>query len=444
VAGATRHPVPETSIDRSFEPRIPFGEAPVNRNIRLLAFGVGVRMLGNALYGPFVALYLHNVLSIGYVEIGLIIVFIGSIQIPFGVVGGLISDRIARKTLIVVGLTAEGLTTAFLAYAFSIQSLPLAILAALIGGSVSSLAGPAFSAYIADFAEGSERTRGFTLFRIGFNAGYASGVALGGLLITVIGFAGGVAVAALIIGGATGILLAFLQPSARDQAGRPGAERPATGGAPIASAARRSLGTSLRILARDRIALEVALAFSLASFVAAQWAIIFPLYVHNVLGISYSLLGVGLALNGLVVVFGQSATTESVIGWRHTTIGLLGLVLYAVAFLGLGAAGLWNTVPTVVFFASVVVLTLGENLVAIPSSTLPSNLAPPAEVGSYNGAFNAIGGIGFLTATLAGGVVLAYVTNPLLIWVFLLMPAVPAIVLLRHAGRRIPERMNRA
>ena len=442
-------PQPRPTDGRSAGERISEGRDPlpgssVNRNIRLLAFGVGVRMLGNALYGPFIALYLHNVLSIGYVELGLIIVFIGTIQIPFGILGGLVSDRMSRKTLMIVGLATEAAVTGLLAYAFSIESLVLAIAAAIVGGSISSLAGPAFSAYIADFVEGSERTRGFTMYRIGFNAGYAAGVALGGLFITVIGFAGGVAIAAAIIAGAAGILYTFLEPSARDLDEGPKARTAPPVAAPPHSPPRRSLGESLRILAKDRVALEVALAFALASFVAAQWSIIFPLYVHNILGVSYSLLGAGLALNGLVVVFGQSATTERVIGWRHTSIGLLGLMLYGVAFLGLGAAGLWNTLPVVVFFVSVVVLTLGENLVAIPSSTLPSNLAPKGEVGSYNGAFNAIGAIGFLTATLAGGVVLAFVTNPLLIWILLLVPAVPAIVLLRHAGGRIPDKMNRA
>jgi len=401
-------------------------------------------MLGNALYGPFIALYLHNVLAIGYVELGLIIVFIGAIQIPFGVVGGLIADRMRRKTLMMIGLVTEAGATGLLAYAFSIESLTLAILAATVGGSISSLAGPAFSAYIADFAAGSERTRGFTLLRIGFNAGYAAGVALGGIFITVIGFAGGVAIAAAIIAVATGILQVSLDHSPRDQGVGPRAGvAPSAVQTPVPTKGR-SFSQSIRILAKDRIALEVALAFLLASFVAAQWAIIFPLYVHNLLGVSYSLLGVGLALNGIVVVFGQSATTESVIGWRHTSIGLVGLVLYAVAFLGLGAAGLLNTVPVAIFFVAVVVLTLGENLVTIPQSTLPSNLAPREEVGSYNGAFAAFGAIGFLTATLAGGIVLAFVTNPLLIWVILLVPAIPAVVLLRDAGGRIPEKMNRA
>lgn len=415
----------------------------MNRNIRLLTIGVAVRMLGNSLYGPFVALYLHNVLNLGYVELGLVIVFIGAIQLPFGVVGGLVADRVRRKSLMVLGLTAECLATFGLAYAFATQSLILAVLAACCGGSVASLCGPAFSAYIADFAEGSERTRGFTYYRIGFNAGYAVGVSMGGLLISVVGFAGGVAAAATVIAVATVILYLFLDPSPRDQ--RLSQPLPASNLEPIvAPSRRRSFGTSLRILARDRAALEVAVAFFLASFIASQWAIIFPLYVHNVLGVSYSLLGIGLALNGIVVVVGQSPTTESVLGWRHTTIAMLGIVLYGVAFVGLGAAGLWNVVPVVVFFLSVVVLTLGENLEAIPSATLPSNLAPKEEIGSYNGAFGAFGTLGFLLATLAGGVVLATVTNPLLIWVVLSVPAVPAVILLRHAAGRIPAAANRA
>ena len=415
----------------------------VNRNIQLLAFGVGIRMLGNALYGPFIALYLHNVLALGYVEIGLIIVFIGSIQIPFGVLGGLVSDRFSRKNLMLLGLACEALATGLLAYAFSIESLALAITAAIVGGSISSIAGPAFAAYIADFGEGSDRTRGFTLYRIGFNAGYAAGVALGGLFISVIGFAGGVAIAAIIIAGATAVLYFMLEPSPRDRA-RAAAEPSGPLGAPQPAGRSRSFGESLRILAKDRVALEVAVAFALAAFVAAQWAIIFPLYVHNVLGVSYALLGAGLSLNGLVVVFGQSATTESMIGRRHTSIGILGLALYGIAFVGLGAAGLWNVFPVVVFFVAVVVLTLGENLVAIPNSTLPSNLAPREEVGSYNGAIGAFMAVGGILATLAGGVVLALVSNPLEIWVVLIAPAVPAIILLRHAGGRIPAAMNRA
>jgi len=92
----------------------------------------------------------------------------------------------------------------------------------------------------------------------------------------------------------------------------------------------------------------------------------------------------------------------------------------------------------------VVVLTIGENLVSIPQMTMPSNLAPPEEIGSYNGAFGAFVAIGSILASLAGGAVLALTSNPLLIWLILLSPVVPATVLLRIAARHIPDKANRA
>jgi MFS family permease len=407
-------------------------------------------MMGNAIYSPFLALFLANVLHLAYFEIGTLIVVLGVIQLPFGFLGGLLTDRWGRRRLILIGLFSEAITTAGLAYAFSIPSLEGAILAAGVGGVILSTTGAASSAYIADFAEGPERTRGFTFYRIGFNAGYSVGVTLGGLLISFVGFAGAVAVAAAIIGSGATFLALTLAPSpgeverARAAASVPLASAgtgPSTGAAPTPAP---SMGQSLRLLAKDSVALELLIAVALAGVVVGQWAVTFPLYVHNILGVSYSLLGIGLALNGLVVVFGQTATTESVIGRRHTTIAIFGMLLYAVAFVGLGAAGLVDFFPAAVFFVAVVVITFGENLITIPSATLPSNLAPPGEVGAYNGAFGAVGGAGFLISVFLGGIVLSVISDPLLIWIILIAPAVPSILLFRHAAGRLSTTVDRA
>jgi len=409
----------------------------VDRNLRLLGIGVAIRMLGNALYNPFLALFLVNVLHVGYFEVGEIIAGVGVALLPFNFLGGLATDRLGRRRLLLIGLFAEAATTAGLAYAFSIESLVGAIAAALAGGAVLTTCGPAASAYIADFAEGSERTRGFTFYRIGFNAGYSVGVTLGGLLIASIGFAGAVGVATVVVTGGAIFLTLTLAPSPRDRelaAGRtsalPSETEPAGPPPP-------SMAESFRRLVHDRVALELLLAFALAALVVGQWSVIFPLYVHNVLGVSYSLLGAGLALNGLVVVFGQHSTTESVIGRRHTSIAVMGIGLYVVAFVGLGLAGVYALVPAVVFFVAVVVLTIGENLITIPQATLPSNLAPKSEIGSYNGAFGMVAGAGFIVSILLGGAVLSATSNPLTIWLILVAPAVPAVILFRHAGRRL-------
>jgi MFS family permease len=415
----------------------------VDRNLRLLGVGAAIRTLGAALYNPFLALFLVNELGLSYLDLGLVFGVVGGIQLPFAILGGLITDRFPRHRLILISLVAEALATAALAYAFSLRSLEGAIAAALAGGIVTTTAGPAFSAYVADFAQGSERTRGFTWFRIGFNAGYSAGVTLGGLLIGPIGFAAAVATAAVVIGGGAVFVGVALAPSPRDR------ERAAAASAGPTSSSTprpptRGMVASLRILARDRIAFELLVAIALTALVIGQWGVTFPLYVHNILRVPYSFLGVGLALNGLIVVFGQSVTTRSVLGWRHTTIAVLAIGLYAVAFLGLGLAGLLAFAPVGAFFASVTVLTVGENLVSIPQNTLPSNLAPTEEIGSYNGAFNMVGGLGGILSVVVGGAVLEATANPLLIWLLLLLPAVPAVLLFRDAAGRLDPAVDRA
>ncbi len=89
-------------------------------------------------------------------------------------------------------------------------------------------------------------------------------------------------------------------------------------------------------------------------------------------------------------------------------------------------------------------ITFGENLVTIPAATLPSNLAPQGEVGAYNGLFSAAAGGGGLAAILVGGVVLSLTANPLVIWLFLVAPAVPSVLLFRHAAPRLPRAVDTA
>jgi MFS family permease len=414
----------------------------VERDLRLLSIGMAIRTFGAALYNPFLALFLYSVLNVGYLEIGTIFVGVGLVQLPFGLVGGLWADRVGRRRLIILGLVTEAVFVGGLAYAFDIRSLALAIGLAAVGGAILSATGAAYSAYIADWAEGSERTRGFTWYRISFNAGYAAGVALGGTLVALIGFPGALAIAATIIGGAAVFVVILLNPSPYDLRLDQGRVQASAGAPP--SLPRPRLSESFRVLARDRVALLVATGFALIYVTTGQWNVTFSLFVHNKLGISYAILGIGLALNGVVVVLGQSFITESVIGLRHTTIAIAGGLLYVVAYLMLGVAGLWLLVPTTIFFASVLVLTVGENLSSIPSSTLPSNLAPAGEVGSYNGAFNTFLSAASLAAIFFGGAVLSGVANPLWEWGLLVLPTIPGVILVRWAAKRIPATADRA
>ena len=404
----------------------------MDRNVRSLGIGSVVRAGGMTLVAPYLVLYLRNVLDLGYAEIGLLVALTGAVPLAIVPFAGFVTDRIGRRRVFLVCLVAEALSVLLVGAAMRDRWLPGLLASVTLVYTVGTIAGPAISAYVADFTAGSDRTLAFTWTRVGWNIGFTLGVFSGGALIGLLGFpdvgflAGGVLLAS------TAYLAVVLEPSPYDRARS--AER--TGGAG-ARPAGMSVRGSLGLLARDRVFLAVCASVALAWLTIGQWGAVFPLYANAVLGIPYAWIGVGLAVNGLLVVFAQGPITRLGIGHRHTTLFVLGTALYAAGFLLFGALSLVRSAILVGFLVSVVVLTTGENLVSIPSSTLPSNLAPPSEIGAYNGTFFAITGVGQLLAPTLGGVVLALTANPFETWAILVVPAVPAMALL--AARVAPR-----
>jgi MFS family permease len=409
-----------------------------------VALGAGFRAFGLSLIGPFIALYFHNILGIGYAEVGVVIAAVSVPPLFLGGFGGFLADRVGRRRLYLVALLLEGTALGAGGFAMAAHSFVGVIAAGGLSGVGGSIAGPALTAYVSDFAEGPARTRAYTWLRVGWNVGFALGTAVGGILLVFFGFAPVAwAASGATLVGATYLALALAaSPYDVRLATLAAAGTPA--GTAVPGVRPGTVRESLRILRRDSAFLLFCLAFALADVTTNQWNVTFSLFVSGPLHLPYSYLGLGFAVNGLVVVFGQVPITELSIGRRHTTLAIAGVVAYVVAFLALGFDAFAPVAVVAVFFAAVVVLTIGENLTSIPFNTLPSNAAPPTEVGAYNGVFGTIGGIGALLATVVGGVALATIHDPLLLWVVLCAPAVPAILLFWHAGGRLPTRSNRA
>ena len=413
----------------------------MNRNIRWLVVGAALRACGLSLITPYFVLFVRNVLGIGYLEIGGLVVLVALPQLVVSSVGGLIADRIGRRILFLSSMVAEAVLILVVALAMHDRNLPFLLAAVSGAGIAGSLAGPAISAYTADFTTGSDRTRAFTWERVSWNVGFTLGVFVGGALVGTVGFVLSGTFGGTVLLGTTSLLVTQIDASPYDLARRP-VPQPTT--PPGSSVAPGSVRATLQSLARDRAFLVFSLGMGLAVLTAGQWGVTFPLFVNNVLGIPYVLLGVGLALNGLVVVFFQPPVTAWAIGRRHTSLAVIGLALYVAAFLFLAAFGELRIALLTAFFVSVFVLTIGENFQSIAGMTLPSNLAPPSEIGAYNGAYQTITGIGFTLAPFLGSLVLALTLNPLAIWSLLVLPAIPATALLLWVAPRIPERANRA
>ena len=415
----------------------------MERNIRWMGLGGIIRATGVSLVLPFLVLYLRRVLDLGYTEIGVLVALTGVVPLLIVPFAGLLTDRIGRRRLFLLSLAGEAGSFLALAGAMRLESLVGVLVLATTVQIVGTIGGPALSAYVADFTEGSDRTMGFTWLRIGWNVGFTIGVLAGGVLIGFVGFVWVAFGAGVVLLGSTSLLAAVLDPSPYDRrraaAASVGARVEPTA-APSASVRR-----SLEILARDRPFLALCAVVALSELTIGQWATIFPLYVNTVLGLPYALLGAGFALNGLIVVFGQAPMTRAAAGRRHTSLFVGGVAAYAVGFFLFGVVGQYSLFLVPMFFAVVFVLTIGENLTSIPMSTLPSNLAPPTEIGAYNGAFFALIGIGQLLAPAVGGAVVATGAAPLAVWSALVAPSVPAgLILALYVTPRLRDAPNRA
>ncbi len=421
-------------------------------DLLLLGLAGGIRAFGFFLFQGFLSLYLLNVLGLDPVVIGALILGFGVVPLLLSPFAGLLTDRYGRRRLLLLGLAGEAGGALLLAYGMSLQSL--VIISAAVSLSFvfgQALGPPANSAYVADLAQGPERTKGFTWLRVGFNAGAGAGVAVGGILIGTIGFPAVAALASAFIAAATVVVAVLLHPSPYDvqlaatRRGRGARSGPSHGGQASADGAGQpSMRHSLHLLVADRRFLETCLAFALGGLAAGQWAVTFVLYANATMGVPYDALGLGLAINCVIVVCCQTLTTHAVLGRRHTWVGGIGIVLYVIAFLVAGAAGEWSIAPAFAFVFAVVVSTTGENFIMVPQTTLPSNMAPEKEIGNYNAAFQTVTGAAWLLSVFVGGIALTAIASPMLQWALLMVPAIPSLLLLHHVSRRIPATANRA
>jgi MFS family permease len=393
-------------------------------NIRWLAFGAVIRATGVSLILPFMVLYFRNVLGLGYAEIGVLSALIGVLPLLVVPFAGVLADRVGRRRILLASLSAEAGSIVAVALAMQAHSLAGLVGAAIAVATAGTIGGPALSAYVADFVEGSARTEGFTWIRIGWNVGFTVGVLGGGSFVGFFGFAPVAFAAGAVLVGSTAFLALGLEASSYDRDRAAGVPRVGERGSSY------GLRDTVRVLAHDRVFLVLCGAVALAQLTVNQWSVIFPLYVNTVLGVPYSILGLGFAVNGVLVVVAQAPTTRAALGHRHTTALLLGILLYVAGFLIVATVAFLPALVLGVFFGAVIVLTMGENVFSIPMTTLPSNLAPATDVGAYNGAFFAITGAGAVLAPTLGGAVLAVTANPLLTWGLLCLPAVPALLLI--------------
>ncbi len=353
----------------------------------IVAVGFGAAM-------PFVSLYLHTQLDVPMTIVGTIMLVSALVASGGRIAGGEIADRVGRRPLLLVGMSARVAVFALMAVAIYFHWSVWAVgcvflLIRLVGATVR----PGLTAMVADIVPAENRVEAYALFRIGANAGWAIGPAIGGFLVSV-------SYASLFvlttIASLIGVILVSL--FIRESIQTAETER-------FALKRVLDVGRDLRFL--------VFCGWSVLLFmVMGQFASTLAVFSTQTIGISEAQLGWLFTINGIVVVLFQwpAARLAARVGIRWGLV--LGCLGYALGYFTVGL------VPGFGFLiGSMVIITLGEVTFSPTSMAAVANMAPAARVGRYMGFFGLSEALGWSLGPFIGGVLFDRLEHlPVILW----------------------------
>ncbi|MGC8645667.1 MAG: MFS transporter [Thermoplasmata archaeon] len=362
------------------------------RNIYTVSFGSAIRSFGTGAAWVFSALYMSNILKVPSLVIGIVFsvnaITGGIVQIYSGKLG----DALGYKRTLLY-FSFGNFVSYFLLfisahlYLTALIFIPLFIL----NNVMSSLYQPSANAIIS--LSSDIPLSGFSVMRIATNLGWAFGPAVGGLVISAFGYADMFLIASL------ATFSAFVAYTILNDV--KGAV--SSGGLNISKANR-----NIFFLGAATIFLFV---------VVSQFTVTLSLYANHIAGLGSASIGFIYLVNGLVVVLFQYPVYLVVRKMGMWNGMILGTALYIIGYFSIS---LDHSIFQ--FFASMFVITMGENFVTPTGNALVSEIAHGEDVGTYMGIYNFFNSFGRAMGPAYGTMLLTYLMSPYEIWGLAVVP----------------------
>lgn len=330
----------------------------------------------------FLAIYLTRERGFSELQAGLVLGLWGAGGAVGTTVGGVLTDRWGRRpTLLTAHLGAAGM---MLALGFA-RELWLVAAGALLLGLFAEAARPAFGAMMIDVVPEKDRLRAFSLNYWAINLGFACAAVLAGLAAEV-GY-----LLLFAVDAATTLataLVIFLKVRETRTVGTTRTGSPPTAGR-----------GALRTILGDRVYLGFVALNLLGALVFLQHISMLPIAMGED-GLATTTYGSVIALNGILIVFGQLFVPRLIRGRSRSHVLALAAVVMGVGF------GLTAFAETAWFYGlTVLIWTLGEMLNSPSNSTLIAELSPADLRGRYQGTFSLSWQVAGATAPILGGLV---------------------------------------
>lgn len=365
----------------------------------LIILAMFIDQLGGMLIFPFFGLYITSKYNVGMTEVGVLFTIFALTGVIGSFIGGALTDKFGRKTIIIFGLVISATSSLLLAFA---PNLNFIYLAGALVGLLGNMSGPAHQAMIADVLPEDKRADGFGILRIIANLAVVIGPAIGGLL------AARSYTLLFMIDVITSTITAFIfflyVPETKPEAvpDKDGIIKPE-------ESLRQVLSGYFSVI-KDNIYVVFIIASLLMALAYMQMNTTLSVFLRDVHGIPDRGYGLLLSLNAAMVVLFQFWITRKIKRFAPMKIMAWGMVIYAVGFSMYGFVS-----STILFVVAMVIITIAEMLVSPTGQAIVAKLAPEDMRGRYMAVYSFSWTIPTAIGPLAAGVIMDNF-NPNWVW----------------------------
>ena len=314
---------------------------------------------------PFLALYLSDALGFTLEQVAWIMTFYGIGSFIGSWLGGKLTDTIGYFPVMYISLIGTGIFFICLQFINTFTGFCIAITIIMI---VADVFRPASMAAINSFSKKKNRTRSLTLIRLAINLGFSLGPAAGGIIIFGLGYLG-----LFWIDGITCIIAAMLIIYRLRPKKTVIIEEETT-------ETEEAINISNGSPYKDRTFWMFLLVTFLIGFAFMQLFSTIPLYYRNEYELNEKLIGLLMALNGVIILIFEMP----LVSWferrgitKLRTIQIASLLI-ALSFFVYNVAD-WG----IILIISMVFVTVGEMLAFPFANSIVLDRAPKARVGEY-------------------------------------------------------------
>jgi len=336
---------------------------------------------------PLLSLILTQKIGLPKDAAGRYVTALSIISVPSLLIGGKLVDTIGRRRIILISQSLGAI--AIICCGFMKPSLMMAY-TVMLSSVLFSLSSPAYDAMLADLTTPENRKASYSLLYMGMNVGFAIGPVIGGLLfkryLKYVFIGDGITTILSLV-----LVMVFVKETmGKDMDTILQEERKEEASVQ---------GSVFSVLKTRPILIFFSLIMFCYAFEYSQWGFTLPLHLEDIFkGSGASYYGTLACMNGFVVIALTPVISKITHSIKPIKVIAMGGLFYGIAF---GSFSFIRNYPLFLIF--IIIMTMGEIMVTINSSTFIANHTPASHRGRVSSILPLISGGGYAVGPMIMG-----------------------------------------